>query len=744
MTRRSALDYRRLAGRALAIIALVGFVSLTPSNVQSASAQTHDQITYLLPHWFKYLSVSDAEFASEVQQLKNRLGDGTYVKVGFTYFIEVNMNVYNINTADSAAIQAQLAVVVDQIDRVIARARANNIPVCISFLTAVRRSYDPLQQQAEAEDRRTMQWYSDNVMAGGWLTHSRYARKLRTVQEAYIRELGKIMANRMAQFPETVVATSGDGEVELSFDRSNIGDPSITEAGSFLADYGSFAVLEFRDWLMNGGTYGPGQPFAGEGYEMATRYQGDASPAIDTNGDGHTLNGDFGTAFTSWDLRFFNWSLADNPNADPNAIPVAVYGAPGFNPAPDAGAGLFDPPRVIAFGTPWWDLWNLFRQRMIWRHNRDFARWMTSSTDPATNTTIPLNRFYSDQVPADYLFGFTPQNPNFRLITSASPHWTADVRPFGSIGITSFNTTDGTNIFQTLKNAAAAVAALGARWGVFEYNASVPSVNNPAFYASDLQTLIQTRPSLIIPVFWDTDVPPFFIKDTPFETMLRDLVTALKDSPLPAPGTPPTPPPPGPGGLPSAPGNFTMVANGLTAVGNWNASTLFIPPADRDPATHYILEAGSASGQANLATLNVGNTTTVTVTGPPGTYFVAVRGVNAAGQGPRSNEVILVLPGGGGGGCNLAPNAPTGLTAQVNGSTVTLAWTASTGCAATSYVLEAGSSAGTSNLANFNTGNANAGYLAPAVPSGTYFVRVRGTNASGTSSASNEVTVIVP
>ena len=389
---------------------------------------------------------------------------------------------------------------------------------------------------------------------------------------------------------------------------------------------------------------------------MASRYAGDASPAVDTNGDGHTLNGDFGTAFTSWTLRFFDWSLAHDPLADPNAIPAAVYNAPGFNPAPDAGAGFFDPPRVQQNTNPWWIIWNFYRQVIIWRHNRDWAQWMTTSTDPATGTTIPVNRFYSDQVPADYLFGSSPTNPNFRLITSGSPHWTADVAPFGSFGITSFNIIAGATELPTLRNVAPQAAGFG-RWGLFEYNVAVGGVPSATFLAQELASLVATRPSLIIPVFWDTDVPPFFIKGTPFETLLRDLVNALKDSPLPPPvvNHPATPPTPTPAAPPSAPGNLLVSAiNGNSATLKWNASALVPAPTDHAPASSYLLEVSGTPGGAVFFNLNVGNTTCFQGSGPDGTYYAAMRGVASDGVtlGPRSNEVLVVLPGNAGvGGC---------------------------------------------------------------------------------------------
>jgi len=511
------------------VASLLALHGLGWSPLEAIQPKPTYKMMYILPNWLNYQGASDAVFDEEVRQLRSRIGEGRYVRVGFTVYIFISMENWYVDVDDQAAVDRELQQTFDQMDRAVARARIANIPVCLSLLTAIRGRYDPAQRSSEREDRRNMQWYADNELARGWWTHSRYARKLRRVQEAYIRAVGRHLAGLMAQYPGTVVAASGDGEVELSYDRAPAGDPAYANRPAVLADYSPFAVAEFRDWLRHGGLYADGQPFAGQGYEHGARYKGDRSPADDTNRDGHTLNGDFGTRFTSWDLRYFDWNLDDNPDADPHAIPASVYESLTWNPMPDAGPDRFDAPRGQQPGQPFWEVWNLFRQTMVWRHNRDFARWITTSPDPATGLTVPAERWFSDQIPADYLFGGTPANPNERLESSASPWWTADISPYGAVGVTAFNVVLGGTLYPTLRNVAPVIAERKVRWGVLEYHPSVPTSNLLSAYFDDVAVLERYRPAVIVPIFWGDAY--YQIQNTPFEQALRELVNRVKDGP---------------------------------------------------------------------------------------------------------------------------------------------------------------------------------------------------------------------
>lgn len=188
---------------------------------------------------------------------------------------------------------------------------------------------------------------------------------------------------------------------------------------------------------------------------------------------------------------------------------------------------------------------------------------------------------------------------------------------------------------------------------------------------------------------------------------------------------------------PGAPINLTATVVGSTVTLVWMASP------SMDPVTTYVLEAGSSAGAANLANFATGGAATSFVAPGvgAGTYFVRVRSQNASGTSAASNEVVITV---GGGACVSAPNAPGGLAGTASGSTVTLTWSApASGCPVTAYVLEAGSSAGQSNLANSSTGSSSTSYVASGVGAGTYYVRVRAQNANGQSGTSNEIIVTV-
>jgi len=181
------------------------------------------------------------------------------------------------------------------------------------------------------------------------------------------------------------------------------------------------------------------------------------------------------------------------------------------------------------------------------------------------------------------------------------------------------------------------------------------------------------------------------------------------------------------------------VVNGTTVALYWTAPTAA-------SVTGYILEAGAQPGGSELASADIGPAPTYTATAvPAGTYYVRVRARGGNRVSDPSNEIVVVVSAAAPPpcGCGAVP-APTGLTYTIKRSDVTLLWSYPPSTTSpSSFVIEAGSFSGASDLANFDTLSIATGYFASGVGSGTYFVRVRARNACGVSPPSNEIVVTV-
>jgi glucose/arabinose dehydrogenase len=87
---------------------------------------------------------------------------------------------------------------------------------------------------------------------------------------------------------------------------------------------------------------------------------------------------------------------------------------------------------------------------------------------------------------------------------------------------------------------------------------------------------------------------------------------------------------------PPAPFGFAALVNGRNVTLVWDMS------ATSNGPDQFVIEAGSASGAANLAVLTMeGVLRTVVVAAPPGEYFVRMRARNACGTSGVSNEIVV-------------------------------------------------------------------------------------------------------
>lgn len=90
-----------------------------------------------------------------------------------------------------------------------------------------------------------------------------------------------------------------------------------------------------------------------------------------------------------------------------------------------------------------------------------------------------------------------------------------------------------------------------------------------------------------------------------------------------------------------APGS-PLNPTGLVNYGTGSVVDLRWQSAGGHAATGFIIEAGSASGLSDLATLEVGNVRQFVTNAPRGVYYVRVRALNARGRSGPSNEIRII------------------------------------------------------------------------------------------------------
>jgi len=418
--------------------------------------------------------------SAEVDYIKNNFNFGLYAWLGFSKtHIDPDLDWHESWDNADLGIEAFK----NSINQYIQYATDKNVKIHIVLCSGLARGLQ-IYREAKEEDIRNCQWYNDNKLASNtqivdpnamntyiWGTFSRYARKMQSNLEAKAKAALAFLKEKMDENPNVLIALSGWGEAELNFRRL---DPTKS-IQDYFCGYSPFAILEFQDWIRHTGMYDDSAgKYAGQGYSGGgARYQGSQGLA--------NFNQDFGTSFTTWDLKYYNWSLSDDydsdptdyVNNDPNKIPSSSYSHGNMMPTsgPDYIAGGFDPPRTIILDDEFWQLWNLFRETMVYNFVKDMAKW-------AQEAGIPSEKWFSHQIPADYLFGTSPDTGNLggRYYTSASPLWTADVQPYGSVGATIYDIKFPKALYppefaRTTEYGVPAISDMASNWAIMEYDA---------------------------------------------------------------------------------------------------------------------------------------------------------------------------------------------------------------------------------------------------------------------------------
>ncbi len=190
---------------------------------------------------------------------------------------------------------------------------------------------------------------------------------------------------------------------------------------------------------------------------------------------------------------------------------------------------------------------------------------------------------------------------------------------------------------------------------------------------------------------------------------------------------------------PSAPTGLTAPVTGNTANLSWTAST------DNVGIVRYNVHRSTTAGFTPSTANRIAQPTGVTYADSglaAGTYFYKVVAEDAAGNlSTPSNEATSVV-----GADTTLPTAPTGLAANVSGSTVSLSWTAATdNIGVTRYNVHRSTTSGfTPSTANRIAQPTGTSYSDTGRPAGTYYYKVTAEDAAGNvGPASNQATAVV-
>jgi hypothetical protein len=485
--------------------------------------------------------------STEVDYIKNDFPWGLYAWPSFSHTtIPVSLSWTQALSDTDAGIQAFKT----KVNSLIAAAKAKQVKIHIVLTSGLARNVY-IYRDAKTEDVRNAQWYNDNKLASDtqilnanamdltiFGTLSRYARKLRGNLYAKSVAVLTFLRQAMDANPDVIAAVSGWGEAELNWYRIN----QATSLQAYFCDFSPFAVMEFRDWIQHTGLYDDstgayrGQGFPGGG----AKYQGSSGLAA--------FNAAFGTSFTTWNLKYYNWSLGDDydqvpqdgVNNDPHRIPYSSYVHGGMMPTSGSNyaAGGFDPPRTMQPKAAYWELWRFFRETMVQNFVRDLAQW-------ASAAGIPANRWYSHQVPADYLFATRPSDydnnqNNARYYTSASPLWTADVSPYGSAGATIYDMKFPPEVnpavfVRTTYWILPDIQALSSNWAIMEYDCETypqgltVEQSAPDVILEQYHRIYSNRVHLINFWRWVDPDGEHQIKGMNKETALRSFIRDIRD-----------------------------------------------------------------------------------------------------------------------------------------------------------------------------------------------------------------------
>lgn len=368
-------------------------------------------------------------------------------------------------------------------------------------------------------------------------TPSRYATNLRNYNLNAANDWAASVKRLMGEFPNTITCINGPVEEELA-----VGGYASTQK---LADYSPYAITEFRDWIRHAGLYDATTgKYAGEGANklligeliningaLRSQFYDDPAPN-NSNGTGTSFNEYFGTTFTTWKLRYWDFENYPNPITDES-----------FDCTPESGNGFtmdgFDAPREINPMSLYWITWSYdvndmgvypfgnptnpaygFRQNLTRNYVRDLFSALVAAG-------LPKEIMFAHQIPGDCGIG-TPYAFTDRARSSASTIWSGYLEKSNTIGITRFGGIDPKLMTQYVND-----------WGIFEWHTAPNSTpTSQTLYdksKADLTSFYTNKCHYLFPGWWKktgTSLDKIFpLNDSKFSQAISDFYSTCKEVP---------------------------------------------------------------------------------------------------------------------------------------------------------------------------------------------------------------------
>ena len=141
----------------IVLVAALAFCAVATPRAQPP-IPAHRDITYITPLFPAVPTLA------VMNDFKTSIGEGPYVRLGFAVYVVIRMTDWNVDIHNPAAVRTALASTFAEIDSNIQQGVDLGVPVSLNMVTPSRDAVDAVQTASQLEDRRSMQWFADNIV----------------------------------------------------------------------------------------------------------------------------------------------------------------------------------------------------------------------------------------------------------------------------------------------------------------------------------------------------------------------------------------------------------------------------------------------------------------------------------------------------------------------------------------------------------------------------------------------------